>query len=205
MAAPFEQTQQQQQVAAPPQEKAPAAVAASGPSNGPSNGPIDHADIEDWKNRLNEVLAKPSEHVNSKSPATAQSWTNSLFGCFSPIDLCCMTWCLPCVTFGKTHHRLRKNGSMEGYEPINTTCLMFCASSCVALHWIPMSMQRADIRSRYNLAGSCLVDIATACCCGLCDLVQAEKESEQREALLRNSAGAQQYQPAEGMSYAPNA
>lgn len=85
---------------------------------------------------------------------------------------------------------------------------MFCASSCVALHWIPMSMQRADIRSRYNLQGSCLVDMATACCCGLCDLVQQEKESGQREALLHSGAAAadaQQYQPAQDMTYAPNA
>ncbi|KAH7038030.1 PLAC8 family-domain-containing protein [Microdochium trichocladiopsis] len=206
MAAPVDQSQQNfaaapPAAAAPPQEKpAPAAAA------GPANGPINDADIEDWKKRFNEVLAKPSEHVNSKSPATAQSWTNSLFGCFSPIDLCCMTWCLPCVTFGKTHHRVRKNGSMEGWEPINTSCLMFCASSCFALHWIPMSMQRADIRARYNLQGSCLVDIATACCCGLCDLVQAEKESEQREALLRsNGPAAEQYRPAEGMAYGPTA
>jgi hypothetical protein len=32
-----------------------------------------------------------------------------------------MTWCLPCVTFGKTHHRVRKDASMQGYEPINTS------------------------------------------------------------------------------------
>lgn len=93
-----------------------------------ASGPIDNADIEEWKNRFNEVLAKPKEHIDSKSPATSQSWTNSLFGCFSPIDLCCMTWCLPCVTFGKTHHRIRKNGSMEGYEPINTSVRPFSLS-----------------------------------------------------------------------------
>jgi hypothetical protein len=32
-----------------------------------------------------------------------------------------MTYCCPCVTFGKTHHRTRKNGSLEGYEPVNTS------------------------------------------------------------------------------------
>lgn len=86
-----------------------------------SSGPIDSHDIEDWKQRLNTVLAKPGDHVKSSSPATAQAWHNSLFGCCSPIDLCLITYCLPCITFGKTHHRLRKNGKMEGYEPINTT------------------------------------------------------------------------------------
>lgn len=86
-----------------------------------SSGPIDNHDVEDWKQRFNTVLAKPSEHVKSASPATAQPWHNSLFGCCSPIDLCLVTYCLACITFGKTHHRLRKNGKMEGYEPINTT------------------------------------------------------------------------------------
>lgn len=87
----------------------------------PTSGPINDHDVAEWKDRLNVVLAKPSEVVNSKSPATAQPWHESFFGCFSPIDLCCMTYCLPCVTFGKTHHRLRKDVNLAGYEPINTS------------------------------------------------------------------------------------
>ncbi|KAI3399278.1 hypothetical protein diail_7232 [Diaporthe ilicicola] len=149
-----------------------------------SSGPIDNHDVEDWTRRFNAVLAKPSEHVKSASPATAQPWHNSLFGCCIPIDLCLTTYCLPCVTFGKTHHRLRKNGKMEGYEPINTSCLLFCASGCCGLHWIPQSMQRADLRDRYHLRGNCAGDMARACCCVLCDLVQQEKEAEHREPLM---------------------
>ncbi|KAK7699023.1 hypothetical protein SLS64_011936 [Diaporthe eres] len=172
-----------------------------------SPGPIDNHDIEDWKQRLNTVLAKPSEHVKSASPPTAQAWHNSLFGCCSPIDLCLITYCLPCITFGKTHHRLRKNGKMEGYEPINTSCLLFCASGCFGLHWIPMSMQRADMRDKYHLRGNCATDIATACCCVLCDLVQQEKESEHREPLITLAGSVQQgYQMQGGMTYpAPDA
>ena len=83
--------------------------------------PINDQDVEDWKKRFNDVLAKPGEHVHSKSPDTAQPWHSSFFGCFSPIDTCLVTWCLPCITFGKTHHRLRKSATLEGYEPINTS------------------------------------------------------------------------------------
>jgi hypothetical protein len=86
-----------------------------------STGAINDKDVADWKSRFNEVLAKPGDVVNSKSPATAQPWHESFFGCFSPIDLCCMTYCLPCLTFGKTHHRLRKDANLAGYEPINTS------------------------------------------------------------------------------------
>lgn len=86
-----------------------------------SNGPIDDRDVQDWTKRFNEVLAKPSEVVNSRSPPGAQPWFSSFFGCFNPLDLCLMTYCLPCVTFGKTHHRLHKSGTLDGYEPINTS------------------------------------------------------------------------------------
>lgn len=86
-----------------------------------TGGPIDNQDIEDWKARLNVVLAQPADVINSKSPETAGPWNADLFGCFDPIDQCLMGWCLPCVTFGKTHHRLRKNANLEGYEPVNTS------------------------------------------------------------------------------------
>ncbi|KAK2604073.1 hypothetical protein N8I77_007032 [Diaporthe amygdali] len=169
-----------------------------------SPGPIDNHDVEDWKQRFNTVLAKPSEHVKSASPPTAQAWRSSFFRCCSPVDLCLVTYCLPCITFGKTHHRLRKDGKMEGYEPINTSCLLFCASGCFGLHWIPMSMQRADLRDKYHLRGNCATDIATACCCVLCDLVQQEKEAEYREPLMAQAGRAgvrQEYQMQGNMAY----
>jgi Cys-rich protein (TIGR01571 family) len=177
-------------------------MAAPAPTAAPQAqkpGPLSDGDMDDWKVRINDVLARPGEHVNQKSPESSQPWANGFFGCFNPIETCLMTWCIPCVTFGKTHHRLRKNGDLNGYEPINTSCLLFMGSACVGLHWVPMSMQRAEIRSRYNLQGSCLVDIATACCCGLCDLVQQDKEVDTRE--KGGAAVTEQYQAPGGMTY----
>jgi hypothetical protein len=52
-----------------------------------------------------------------------------------------------------------------------------------------MALQRANIREKHNLQGSCLVDIATACCCGLCDLVQQEKETAHWETQGANTEG----------------
>ncbi|KAK0709349.1 PLAC8 family-domain-containing protein [Lasiosphaeria miniovina] len=166
--------------------------------------PINDHDVEDWKTRFNDVLARPSEHINSKSPPTAAPWHNSFFACLTPIDTCLLTYCLPCVTFGRTHHRLRKDGSLEGYEPINTSCLLFCGAGCFGAHWIPMAMQRADIRAKYNLQGNCLTDIATACCCALCDLVQVDKEAAFRASEVpAGPQGVQQQYvaPAAGMEY----
>lgn len=66
-----------------------------------------------------------------------------------------------------------------------------------------MSMQRADIRDKYHLRGNCATDIATACCCVLCDLVQQEKESEHREPLVSGPPGGVQqgYQMQGDMAY----
>jgi len=61
-------------------------------------------------------------------------------------------------------------------------------------------MQRMEVRRKYNLQGSCLTDIAVACCCALCDLVQQEKETEVREKEL---GSATQYAGADQMVYAP--
>ncbi|KAG8676385.1 hypothetical protein FPOAC1_002388 [Fusarium poae] len=173
-------------------------MAAPVQKNAQNNGPIDHNDLNEWKGRFNDVLARPSEHVNSKSPETSQPWQNSFFGCFSPISLCAITCCVPCVTFGKTHHRLQKNSNLQGYEPVNTSCLMFWASTCVGLHWIPLALQRANLREKHNLQGSCLVDLATACCCGCCDLIQQDKEAEYREA--QSVATGEGYKANEGQS-----
>lgn len=62
-----------------------------------------------------------------------------------------------------------------------------------------MALQRANIREKYNLQGSCLVDIATACCCGICDLVQQEKETVHRNA--QGGAVSEQYKTNDDMAY----
>jgi hypothetical protein len=91
-------------------------------NTGPAKpGPIDDRDVAEWKDRVNECCKKPGDVINSKSGPDARPWHAGLFDCFNPIDTCFMSWCLPCVVFGKTHHRLRKNGSLEGWEPVNTS------------------------------------------------------------------------------------
>ena len=163
-------------------------------------GAIDNRDVEEWKSRFNDVLAKPSEHINSKSPESSQPWHAQLFGCFNPIDLCLITCFVPCVTFGKTHHRMRKDANLAGYEPINTSCLMLCATGCVGLSCIPVAMQRADQRQKYGLQGDCISDLLISCCCGCCSVIQSEKEAEYRE-LNSSAAGQKQYQATDGMAY----
>jgi len=163
-------------------------------------GTIDNNVINSWKGKVNSSLN--GEKLHSKT--TGKAWTNGLFGCFSPIDLCALTCCLPCVTFGKTHHRLEHNGDMTHYEPINTSCILFYLSSFVCATPILSAIQTSELRERHNLEGSCISDLLKSCCCGCCQLIQTEKEAK---LLLGGEKGVvqQQYQggagPDGGMVY----
>lgn len=106
-------------VAAAPvtETKAPAAA----PAAASTGGPIDQDDLKRWTDRANDILARPSEHLNSSSAPGAQPWYAGFFDCFNPVDSCLITCCVPCVTFGKAHHRIHKDPSLKGYEPVNTS------------------------------------------------------------------------------------
>ena len=113
-----------------------------------------------------------------------------------------VTWCCPCVTFGRTHHRLHKSGSLEGYHFVNASCILSCVSGI--LPCLPLAMltiQRADVRKKYNLEGSCLTDMAINCCCGVCSLVQQDKEAEHWE--TQGAGKTEQYQVGDTMTYGP--
>ena len=94
-------------------------MAAPASNNQP--GAVDNDDVQFWTNKVNDVLSRPGEVLQSKSSAEASTWHNAFFSCFEPIDLCLITWCLPCITFGKTHHLLHKDGNLAGYQPVNTS------------------------------------------------------------------------------------
>lgn len=73
----------------------------SQPAAATAPGPIDQKDIEYWSNQMNSALADFNGTVNNKSPAGASQWANGFFSCFNPIETCLLTWCCPCVTFGR--------------------------------------------------------------------------------------------------------
>lgn len=109
--------------AAPVTDTKPATAPAPGAATG---GPIDQDDVKRWTDRANDILARPSEHLNSSSAPGAQPWYAGFFDCFNPVDSCLITCCVPCVTFGKAHHRIHKDPSLKGYEPVNTSVSTIC-------------------------------------------------------------------------------
>ncbi|KAI0433097.1 PLAC8 family-domain-containing protein [Xylaria sp. FL1042] len=141
---------------------------------------LDDTDVQFWTDALNDVAENPAQSLLSSSPAGAGSWFTSFFSCLDPIDECAVTWCLPSVTFGKTHHRMHKDANLIGYKPVNTSCLFFCGASHCGGWWLPTLLQRVEIRKRYNLQGNFLLDLAASCFCHTCILVQNGKEVAHR-------------------------
>ncbi|KAF3902845.1 hypothetical protein AA313_de0207118 [Arthrobotrys entomopaga] len=161
---------------------------------------IDADDINVWINRFKDTLNKPE--VITKPTTGPNSWSASLFEFFNPVDTCLVTCCCPCVTFSKTHHRLRKDPNLEGFSPINTTCLGFWLSGCLCLPVVFQLIQKSEIRERYNIQGDFPVDCLKAWCCMCCDIIQADKEVAHQIAQ-GNIPVTQEMKPAEGMSYQP--
>ncbi|KAF2015972.1 hypothetical protein BU24DRAFT_189240 [Aaosphaeria arxii CBS 175.79] len=151
----------------------------SAPQQQPAqDGPFKADEFSEWQTRAKTALN--NQAWNSASPEGSQPWLNSIWGCITPPSTCLVTCCCPCITFGKTHHRLRHNGDMAGYSPVNTSCILFFASSYVCLNWVMNALQLQEIREKHNLEGSCTKDLACSFCCLGCSLCQAEKETVAR-------------------------
>ncbi|KAK3936579.1 PLAC8 family-domain-containing protein [Diplogelasinospora grovesii] len=147
---------------------------------------------DDWSQRIDFCLCMGPGRVFPTSPRGYRSWHTWACNFCCPPEVCCMAcWC-PCIVFGRTYHRLRIDGDLEGYEKVNDSCLLWFLCSWFGCEWVPQAMQRADIRRKYKLRGNACEDFCCACCCPCCDLVQQEKEAIYQEARQRSHH--QQYQ-----------
>ena len=75
-------------------------------------------DMDGWVARASATAKDPS---GITAPTGTAPWSAGFFSCFAPIDLCAITCCCPCITFGKTHHRLHKDASLAGYSVVNAS------------------------------------------------------------------------------------
>lgn len=146
-------------------------------------------DVADWINRVKGALEKP-ETITAAVPG-AKPFHNQFWNCFDPIETCAITCCFPCVTFGKTHHRLHHDANLKGYSAVNATCLGYWFTACFGGHVVMQILQRAELKQKFSLGGDCVVDSVLACCCACCDVIQMDKEAEYQ--LI--GAGAIQTQP----------
>ncbi|XP_022083369.1 protein PLANT CADMIUM RESISTANCE 3-like [Acanthaster planci] len=94
-------------------------------------------------------------------------WSNGLFGCFSNIGLCLITYVAPCYVAGKN---AEKNGE---------DCLLyglFSVLGCVGL-W-SMTKIRGQTRAAKGIDGTYTNDLLMILFCTLCALVQEAQEWE---------------------------
>jgi len=139
-------------------------------------------DVAHWINRARDALNHP-ETITAKVPPTAQSWHTRFVEFFNPIDTCFITCCCPCVTFGKTHHRLHHDPQLTDYSAVNPSCLGFWLTACCGGALVMLVLQRHEVKTRYGLTGDFPIDCLRACCCGCCDLIQQDKEVEYQTLL----------------------
>ncbi|KAH7093630.1 PLAC8 family-domain-containing protein [Paraphoma chrysanthemicola] len=128
-----------------------------------------------------------------------QDWHHSGSACCTPIGTCCLSWWCPCIVYGRTHHRVKNNGDMNGYSACNLACAGFCGLACLGISFVMPMLSRGDMRAKYHLKGNGCTDCLCACCCTPCDVTQQDKESafreEQNRPLLNQPGkeGAMQY------------
>ncbi|KAF2455708.1 PLAC8 family-domain-containing protein [Lineolata rhizophorae] len=111
-----------------------------------------------------------------------QEWHHSGVDCCSPFTTCLLSWCCPCIIYGRVHHRLRKSQSLDGYSCCNGSCTAHAALTFCGVGWILQLMQRGELRHRYQLEGNGCTDCLCAFCCNPCDLTQQDKEAKFRGA-----------------------
>ncbi|PYI31231.1 PLAC8-domain-containing protein [Aspergillus indologenus CBS 114.80] len=124
-----------------------------------------------------------------------REWNYSLCDCFSPGSLCLTSWCLPCLTFGKTQARIH-DPTLQNFSYVNTECAIFTCLGLGVSQWIIQTIRRGEMRERFGIEGSCCGDCCTTFCCGCCALIQEEKEME-----LRTRPEFTGYQAAPQMAY----
>ncbi|PGH07142.1 hypothetical protein GX51_01929 [Blastomyces parvus] len=120
-----------------------------------------------------------------------REWSHGFWSCCSPFGTCLMTYCCPCMVFGKTEARLKEPGASE-HSSMNGMCCAWACLAYVGCSCILTAIQRTKIRDTHGIEGSSVTDFCASFCCPCCVLVQNSKESVTRS----HPAGAYQSPPA---------
>ncbi|ESZ97231.1 hypothetical protein SBOR_2354 [Sclerotinia borealis F-4128] len=139
---------------------------------------------------------------NYSGPGAIQqsTWSNSIWDCFSPGELCLKTTFCPCFVYGKTQHRLNQDANLMGYERFNNDCLLWAGAQCCGLGPVFTFLQRRQIREKFAIGGeSDVTDIALSWCCHCCAVMQHEKEVVARNQSQSGGINQQGYQRSEPM------
>ena len=99
-------------------------------------------------------------------------WSHGLCGCFNNVNICLISWLLPCVTFGQTQDKL-----------LGRSCGLYgCLFAVPILGCILQADQREVLRGLRGIPGSILQDCLMVMFCTPCTLTQEAQEVEQLHA-----------------------
>ncbi|XP_031120177.1 protein PLANT CADMIUM RESISTANCE 7-like [Ipomoea triloba] len=98
-------------------------------------------------------------------------WTTGLCGCCEDSSNCCVTWCCPCITFGR-NAEIIDNGV--------TSCahggIIYFLLACVGCACYYTCTYRTKLRAFFNLPEDPCNDCLVHCCCLPCALCQEHRE-----------------------------
>eukprot|EP01012_Entosiphon_sulcatum_P008062 TRINITY_DN1424_c0_g1_i1.p2 TRINITY_DN1424_c0_g1~~TRINITY_DN1424_c0_g1_i1.p2 ORF type:complete len:125 (+),score=4.94 TRINITY_DN1424_c0_g1_i1:55-429(+) len=109
-------------------------------------------------------------------PQVTRDFDHGLFACCDDIPLCLLTWCLPCVPFGRTQS-IVESGNADGW--VKWCCIYVCVQYCTGLACVLEIMTRSSLRAKYNIDGSMGKDILLALYCLPCMIQQDARQTGQ--------------------------
>ncbi|KAH7839917.1 hypothetical protein Vadar_010327 [Vaccinium darrowii] len=103
-------------------------------------------------------------------------WSTGLCDCFDDVPSCFMTWCCPCITFGRIAEAVDKGqtscvASGAIYVLLQLVTGLQCIYSCC---------YRSKLRQQYSLHESPCADCLVHCFCEPCALCQEYRELKNR-------------------------
>uniref|UniRef100_A0A7N0VEK9 Uncharacterized protein n=1 Tax=Kalanchoe fedtschenkoi TaxID=63787 RepID=A0A7N0VEK9_KALFE len=102
-------------------------------------------------------------------------WTTSLCGCFEDCGNCCMTFCCPCVTFGRNAEIID-----QGATTCCGGCCVFAILAEVGCACLYSCSYRSKLRQQYSLPDQPCGDCCVHFLCGPCALCQEHRELRNR-------------------------
>ncbi|KAB8290557.1 hypothetical protein EYC80_010982 [Monilinia laxa] len=144
-----------------------------------------------------EQEQQPSSTYAGPGIVQESTWSNSIWDCFSPGELCFKATFCPCFVYGKTQYRLNQDPNLMGYERFNSDCLLWAGAQWCGIGVLFTFLRRREIRGKYAIGGeSDLSDIAFSWCCHCCSLMQHEKEVVRRtQSAINVQQGYQRPEP----------
>ncbi|KAL0923491.1 hypothetical protein M5K25_007550 [Dendrobium thyrsiflorum] len=117
--------------------------------------------------------APPMPTMPGFQPQAPSQWSTGLCGCFDDCGNCCLTFCCPCITFGRIAEIVDRGSTSCGTSGA-LYVLIAALTGCQCLY---SCAYRSKLRALYGLPESPCNDCLVHCCCETCALCQAYRIS----------------------------